>query len=386
MAIVMVSLRLTRSARDVLAHVVRSGEVTRPMLCAELGLSRPTASAAVAELEGHDLIDEIDIRQGATGRSASVYALSPRSGHVLGLDAGSTAVRVVAARLDGSAIVERAEARVTPGRLSAWTESALACRLVAEAAEELGGAHGPLRAVRVATPTAVYPDGTTMEGADGWREFVARLETSLRAAGPVPVHLINNVNCSAWAEYTAGAAHDAETWVFLQVGVNLGGGIVHRGNMIAGANGVAGEISFLPYPWRAGAAYEPEALEERIGANGWLERVRRGWPDDDPPASTVELFAAAERGVLHARRVVRKHGAEIGRVAAVVAAVVDPDVIVLGGGIGQHPMIVDAVRSYLSQLPWPVRVAPTKLRASATALGAARLAAAEAMRELLGGA
>lgn len=377
------SARLTQSARDTLGYIVRNGEATRPMLCADLDLSRPTASAAVAELGAWDLVEEVEVRPGSTGRSAAVYALSPKSGYVLGLDVGSTAVRVVAARIDGSYITERAVRRRKPGRLNAWSELTATKRLLADVQHRLSDGFGELRAIRIAVPTTVRPDGSTTEGTEEWRSFLAEIRAATVGAQNPGTHMENNVNCSAWAEHHGGAARGRPTSVFLQVGVNIGLGIVHDGKLLTGANGAAGEISFMPYPWRPGARYSPEALEQWIGADHWLSRVQASWRGEGAPRSARDICDAATAGDAHARAAVRDHAREIGRFAAAIVTVIDPGMIVMGGGVGQHPMIVTGVANYLADLPWPTQVVPSALGETATAQGAARLAAADAVGRLL---
>jgi predicted NBD/HSP70 family sugar kinase len=375
--------QLTQSARDTLAYIVRNGEATRPMLCADLDLSRPTASAAVAELEAAELVEPVEVRAGSTGRSAAVYALARRSGYVLGMDVGSTAVRVVAARIDGGYLTDRVVQRRRPGRRTAWRELPTTKRLVGEVQEGLGAEHGMLRGIRIAAPTTVRPDGSTAESTDEWREFLEEINAATVGTTSTTARIENNVNCSAWAEHHAGAAQGRETSVFLQVGVNIGLGIVHGNTLLTGSNGAAGEISFMPYPWRPGAGYTAEALEKWIGADHWLARTRAGWSGTHPPRTARELLHLAGTGDAHARRVVQDHAREIGRFAAAIATVIDPGLIVLGGGLGRHPLIVAGVSRYLAKLPWATQVVPTALGDTATAQGAARLAASEVVHALI---
>src|SRR5690606_11293933 len=131
--------------------------------------------------------------------------------------------------------------------------------------------------------------------------------------------------------------------VYLQIGVNIGLGIVVEGELLVGANGAAGEVSGLPYQWRA--PYVRERMEEHLGATGWMERVQRAWrsADGPRPERPEDVLRAAEQGSSRARRLVKAHAREVGLVAAAVVAILDPGLVVLGGGIGQHPLIAEEV-------------------------------------------
>lgn len=377
---------LTQSARSILTQVVTKGSVTRPEMGARLGLSRPTLSSATAELEKADLVVQSDVSKGATGRSAAVYSMSPRAGYVVGLDIGSTTIRLMAMTLDGRVLAERSHRRTKQGRTDAAAPLVPAATLLGKSLASLGDTHGPLRAVAVAIPNVVVKADVPYPEGEEWRRLGRAVLDKASVPATVPVHVANNVNCSALAEHHVGCAVDRSHSVYLQVGMNIGLGIVVDGELLVGANGAAGEVSGLPFPWRAGTPYVRERMEEHLGALGWMDRVHSAWkPADGPrPDRPEDVLKAAEDGSSRARKLVTAHAQEVGMMAASVIAILDPGLVVLGGGIGQHPLIASEVRQLLGQYPWPTEVRTSTLGATATARGATHLAARDALSALLG--
>ncbi|WP_171112666.1 MULTISPECIES: ROK family transcriptional regulator [Streptomyces] len=379
---------LTDSARAVFAVLAESGEATRPRIAELARLSKPTVSAAMTELEAAGLAARSGTAHGNTGRSAAVYGLGPAAGTVLAIDLGSTHTEVRGCALAGTVLA----VRTTDDGIG----PADAVRSVLEQLTSPGVGTGPLRAAVVAVPdVAAAPangsKGTKSGPAPGPRPATARIASAFDALGlpeGVPVHVENNVNCAALAELHEGAARGRNSFGYLQVGYGIGLGIVIGGQVLRGANGAAGEVARLPYPWADGQRAHPEALEEYVGARSLLCRAEASWQadDGDRPESAERLFALAAAGHPTARRMVDGHAAEVGRLAAAVTAVLDPGLIVLGGGIGANPQILPGVRAELDRLSWPTEVVSSVLGSSGTVLGATRLAVARGVRAVTDGA
>ena len=366
---------LSESARAVFAVLAEAGSATRPKLAAGAGLSKPTVSSAVAELEAADLAVSSGTASGATGRTAVVYGLGPAAGAVLAVDLGPDRTQVRGCALDGTLLAETTGTR------------AEAADTVRRALEALP-AHAPLRSVVVAVGDVTTQDG---EGT-GERPATAKagpVFDAMAVALPpgVPVHLENNVNCAALAELHEGAARGRRTFGYLRIGVGIGLGVVIGGQVLRGANGAAGEVARLPYPWDEGREPRHEGLEEYIGVGSLLRRTAEAWQTGDGPCpDTAErLCALAEEGHVTARAVVDRHAAEIGRLAAAVAAVLDPGLIVLGGSVGANPQLVPGVRTELGRLSWPTEVVSSALGDRGTVVGATRLAVAHGIQTVTGG-
>ncbi|MFD9325040.1 ROK family protein [Streptomyces sp. NPDC060065] len=362
--------RLTESASAVFAVLAQAGTATRPQLASLAGLSKPTVSSAVAELEGVRLAAHSGTASSGTGRNAAVYRIGPAAGTVLAVDLGPALTRVRGCGLDGTLLAEATGSR------------AEAVEVVHEALAVLG-ADAPLRTIVVAvgdvTPPEREGDGTRPATDKGGPVFDA---VAVALPPGVPVHLENNVNCAALAELHEGAARGRHTFGYLRVGVGIGLGVVIGGQVLRGANGAAGELARLPYPWDDDLDPRHEALEEYIGARSLLRRAAEAWQDADGPCprTAERLFALAGEGRPAARTVVDRHAVDVGRLAAAVTAVLDPGLLVLGGSTGADPQLLPGVRAELARLSWPTEVTSSTVGDLGTVVGAARLAVARGVR------
>ncbi|MEU1408356.1 ROK family protein [Streptomyces sp. NPDC005728] len=363
-------MNLSESARAVFAVLAAAGSATRPRLAADAGLSKPTVSGAVAELEAAGLAAHSGTASSGTGRSAAVYRLGPAAGTVLAVDLGPADTRVRGCALDGTLLAQATTAR---------DDAADAVRTALSALP----ADAPLRTIVVAVGDVTAPDrdGPGMRPAT---EKAGPAYDAMAVALPpgVPVHLENNVNCAALAELHEGAARGRPTFAYLRTGVGIGLGIVIGGRVLRGANGAAGELARLPYPWDGDREPRREALEEYVGARSLLRRAAAAWQQADGPcpATTDQLFALAAEGRAVARSVVGRHAADVGRLAAAVAAVLDPGLIVLGGSTGADPQLLPGVRVELERLSWPTEVVSSTVGELGTVTGAARLAVARGVQ------
>jgi predicted NBD/HSP70 family sugar kinase len=239
-----------------------------------------------------------------------------------------------------------------------------------------------LRCVAVALPRVVTSRPLHLNKRRPPETLVARLRTALEA----PVIIENNVNCASLAELTYGAARDRSTFAYLQVGVRIGMGIVLDGKLFRGFNGAAGEVGRMPFPWSGDAHPRREGAEQYLGSRALLERSLAGWPSAEgpPPASAKELFAAASAGSAHARYWVGRHAADIGALIAGCVGIIDPGLVVLGGGVGQNPLLLAPVRRTVRDLAWTTEIVTSALGENGTVLGAAHLAANHGLGLILG--
>jgi predicted NBD/HSP70 family sugar kinase len=373
---------LTESARAVLKIIARSEPMTRPQLSAALSFSKPTMSAAVSELETYGLVASNGIVRGTIGRSAVTYGLGQGAGFVLGVDCGTTQVHGMAATLDGTTLadiqqsIESDEAPDADRLRFLAVESTIGSML-----RHVGTAYGPLRAVAIALPNIISQTLERLPGRDAFRETLQRL----RDSHGVPLLLENNVNCAALAEYHEGAAKAHAFAIYMQIGVKVGLGIVVDGKLFRGFRGGAGEVAHLPFPWSEREKPNFQQVEAYLGSVQLLQRCTESWPDSEgrPPTSTSELFAMAQSSA-HARSCIDRHAEDIGNLAAACVSVLDPQLIVLGGGVGQNAVLLPGVEKVVSQLCWPVEIVVSELSQQATVLGATRLAIDFAMASLLG--
>lgn len=372
---------ITASARGVLRWLAQNGAATRPEVGAALGVSRPTMSAAIGELERLGYAEEVGLVQGALGRRAVRYRTGPAAGHVIAVDAGSTHVRLRVAALDGRLLHSRVH------RLAS-SKFAMDQEISGAVAEEVEGAvaegrpeWGPLRTIGIALPVRVVGPGGDA-AATGQDLLFSRF------ALPEGIDLVleNNVNCAAVAEQRHGAARERATFSYIQIGLKVGMGFILDGRLVRGANGAAGEIGHLSFPFGPGLRPEPGAAERYLGTEALIERVRADWPaGSPPPEDTSALFARAEAGEAAALAHVERHAEDVGALVSACVSVVDPGFVVLGGGLGSSRLLLPRVRETVARLSYPVEVETSLLGPDATVLGIEKLAIERALALILDG-
>jgi predicted NBD/HSP70 family sugar kinase len=190
-----------------------------------------------------------------------------------------------------------------------------------------------------------------------------------------PVVLENDVNVSAVGELVAGLGRGHSNFVFVAVGTGIGMGIVVNGALLRGANGAAGEIGFLPI----GA----DPLSPANQVRGPLEEVtagdaisRRFLAGAGAALSPKEIFEIAASGDETAIDAVDEEARWLAMGIIAVNAVLDPEIVILGGGIGSRPDLLPRITSWLIRLGQPnLNVRTSELGSLAPVIGAATIAA-----------
>ena len=343
--------RLIRTLNEqlLLERMRSNGPVSRSDLASASGLSKPTVALALTSLERDALVRHAGRRVGGRGRSASLYELRSDAGFVLGLDVGREFVRGAVTDLTGAVRARRSRpARSSSGTARVRELAALADDLLQDAGVE---GKEPLLQTVVGSPGIIEPDGRALQLAPnlpGWeRPTVLRDLRRLLGAETV---IENDVDAAAVAEREHGHGRDASTFAFVSVGTGIGMGLVLEGKLHRGAHGAAGEIAFLPL---ADGELDPRdarrqgALESAASAAAVVRAARRA---GTRLRSARSVFAAAAAGDERAQEVVAGQASIVARALAAIVAVVDPELIVLGGGIGRAPGFAEEVGAALAQL------------------------------------
>jgi glucokinase len=318
-----------------------------------------------------------------TDRSAAGLA-------ALGIDIGGTKVAGGVVAPDGT-IVTTAR-RATPGASVSDTEDA-----IASVVEELADAHaGELVGVGVGAAGWFDRTGDTVLFSPhlAWRNSTLRKDLAVRLQRPLWVG--NDADAAAWAEYRYGAARGADLALMITLGTGIGGGMVLDGRLRRGSHGVAGEWGHMRVvpdgrlcacgnrgcweQYASGTALAQTAREvartSRAAAGRLLERV-----DGDADQLTGEDVAAlAADGDPLALELVTEVGQWLGQGIADLAAILDPEVVVIGGGVSKlGEMVLAPARERLDRAlpgrgfrPGP-RVVVAELGANAGIVGAADL-------------
>jgi predicted NBD/HSP70 family sugar kinase len=172
----------------------------------------------------------------------------------------------------------------------------------------------------------------------------------------------NDVDAAAVAERDHGHGREFSTFAFVSVGTGIGMGLVLDGKLHRGAHGAAGEIAFLPLvdgELDSRDARRRGALEAVASSAAVVRAARRA---GTRRRSARSVFAAAETGDRIAREIVAHEAAIVARALAAIVAVVDPELLVLGGGIGRAPGFAEQVHARLARIsPIVPEVRPSAL-------------------------
>lgn len=369
--------------------VQAQGPISVSQVVRQTGLSRPTVGDVIAQLEELGLIHRVGRTRGHPGPTAQLYAVNPRAGWVLSLDVGRQWVRAALTDLTG-AVVGRAATRT-----SASTAPAVIAQL-RQAADKLAFEAeidpADIHQIVVGTPGVSRPGDDHFSLAPnipGWE--APGVINDIRRALVAPVLFENDVNLAAVGEHVEGVARGVDDFVLLSVGTGVGMGVVLGGELHRGATGLAGEVGYLALdmdssPKKHGAAWGAGPYEALVSSSGILSMAQaRGVA----ASSAADVFAAARSGDAAAGAVV---GIEAGRLAhaiAAIAAVLDPQLVVLGGGIGTGggDLLLGPVAEALAAIsPFSPRLAISGLGAEAVVAGAAAMGLGLALDRIFEGA
>ncbi|QWC86749.1 ROK family glucokinase [Nocardioidaceae bacterium] len=309
----------------------------------------------------------------------------------IGIDVGGT-------KIAGGLVTADGQVLATGRRRSPASDVSAISDTIADLVRELTEqTEDDVVAVGVAAAGFVDRDRTTLVFAPNlaWRDVPLKQEMQDRLG--LPVVLENDANAAAWGEFRFGAAEDADDLLLLTVGTGVGGGIVHDGVLLRGARGFGAEVGHVqvvpegrPCPCGVRGCLEQYAsgsalvtgARTRVAAGGdgaaeVMSRLAPGESLDGPFVTTL----AHERNPL-ALAAFDDLGHWLGVGAATIAAVLDPSVVVIGGGVVEAgDLLLDPTRRALashltaSDHRPAIEVRPATLGNDAGVVGAADLAA-----------
>ncbi len=255
-----------------------------------------------------------------------------------GIDLGGTKTEIIALDAGGEERFRRRTA--TPGDYEGVV------RLIAELVAAADDATQDRGTVGIGMPGCLSPATGLVKGANSTFLNGRPFDRDLEAALGRPVRIANDANCFALSEATDGAAAGARVVFGVILGTGCGGGVVVEGRVLTGPHAIAGEWGHTPLPWPS--AIETPGPRCWCGRRGCLETWISGTglaQDCDGPgardASSIPARAAA--GEERARAALARHADRLARGLAVVIDLIDPDAIVLGGGLSNMDHLYEVV-------------------------------------------
>lgn len=314
---------------------------TRQQLLAATGMSRTTLFERLEQLFRAGLVYESGATGAAVGRPAQLLRFDDRHRVALILDLGQTHGRIAVSDMSGRTLrmatlrldISRPPAKLLPQLL----DTADNLLRVDQAAELVGvgmGIPGP-----VEVTTGRLGTSTTMPG---WAEYP--IEATIRKRWDVPLLIENDARAFTLGE-AAGTA-DPGILLGIKYASGIGAGVAVRGEIIGGADGAAGDIGHI--------RITDDGPRCRCGRRGCLAAWASGWSLLERLAGQglhdlEDVAQRAHAGDAAVLAAVREGAARLGRVLAAIVATVNPNTVVLGGTIGQLPVVADEVERWVRE-------------------------------------
>lgn len=330
------------------------GQATVAELADRTGLSRPTVEAGLDTMVDRGLVSVLDgLTTGGrgVGRPARLYAFRPEAGHTVAVDVGVHRIRVAVADLAGRTIGWREEA--TDARTVGPIRMATVIRAVSQCLAGAAVATASLVGMGVAVTGMVGRDGRLIvsknlpdwEGVD--------IAGHLRREYGCPVVVDNDIRMAALAEHRLGAARLVDDVVYLFAGHRVSMGLILGGELRHGRHSAAGEIGGIAFSM---------SVDDRADQLRWKSAE-----------SGAEVFRRAADGDPAAVAEVGEFAQGLATGVATVAMAIDPDMIVIGGGLSQAGgVLLDPLRRAVNAaIPVPVMpsIVASELGAESVLLG-----------------
>ena len=354
--------------RTVLETIRALAPISRAEISRRANISKPTVSLALQSLLDAGLVREAADAPGGPSYGAVFFEPVPDAAYVLGLDLGTRFLRGAVCDLAGQVRARQdVELRGADADGALLAICGLHESLIASAhlpVERIDGIVLGVPGVIDAKKGTLQLTTPNIPGLEG-RAFGDELREQL----DIDVTLENDVNLAAVGEHWVGVAQGVDDFAFLSVGTGMGMGLVLGGELHRGNHGAAGEVDWA----LAGMAEEVDpsadgvvALAARIAPSG--STATSLTPPYDPRA----IFTAARSGDPLARTIVEEVARRIAAHITPIAAVADPALVVLGGGLGTNgDLLLTPVRRLLAAwIPYAPRVEISTLGESAVLMGA----------------
>jgi glucokinase len=326
--------RLETSLFQILEEVSRHPSLKSQALAEKLNLTPTVVRNRTGKLRRAGLVVPSSDRRG--------IRLNPDYGYLVGIDMGASHLRFALADFSGEIIddaVEKVRPEDGPRKTISQIKKGIH-RLIP------AGRRNRLRAVSMAVPSAVDPRSGLVLMANnlpGWRNI--NLKRMLEKEFRLPVSIDNDANMAAIGERWRGVARGLDNFVFIALGTGIGSGIFVNGQLYAGRTGAAGELQFLNVEWPrwnedfgVTGYFESHASGQGIATLGRKLMKARSHDKSEGLAETRDayfVFEAFRRGNAKARKVLETIFTILGVGIANIVGVLDPDMVVLGGGISR---------------------------------------------------
>lgn len=313
------------------------------------GLSAPTVSNGIGCLEELGLVERMGDGKSNGGRPPGMLRFNTTYGYVAAVDIGGTRLRMMLTDLDGTVLsrwsVLLGAKQKTPERV---------CCLAAEGLETLcGQSKTPLgkvlHLVAGAPGITNVTEGVILTAPNLERWEDVPLRALLEEQTGISCTVENDTNLAALGENWRGVAQGVDNFVFVALGTGIGAGIFLGGQLCHGAHWSAGEIGYLGVNGRERRlirTHKTGQLEQVIGGGGiqeeWLRILRESASPVESGLTSLkatQIFDLASEGDSRAIELIHTVAQILANSITDISLLLNPDMVVLGGGVGAHPSL-----------------------------------------------
>jgi glucokinase len=382
---------LRQTNAQLLLRLLReAGPCSKADLVRASGLSAPTVTNVVTHLASAGLVEPIGEGDSTGGRPPDIIRFRAERGCVVAVEIGPTSLRFLLTDLDGREL----------GRTKAalpWSSSkpGTVCDQIGKEVRNLlrkyNQSEDQLLGLVVGVPAIVNVQEGIVFSFSKLKDWSnVPLGTLLAREFKCQVVIENDTNLAAQGEYFRGAAQRENNFVFITIGEGVGAGIFLDGNIYRGSKWSAGEIGYLRIPnisRERPTIHGYGKLEKVLGAPGILRSWRASLKKNRArPKVTraTDVFDLAAAGNAQAKKILLQRATILSDVILDLALILNPSVILLGGGAGGHPRLLQEVKAQLKGTEFAVvRVAVGALGSSAVLWGAIFIAMQSAVLNLI---
>ena len=376
---------------QILLRLLRdNGPCSKADLVRASGLSAPSVTNVVTTLIATGLVKGVGEGNSTGGRPPDILRFNAEHGAVAGVEITRDSLRFLLADLNGGELtrsevsIERSQS--TPHRI---------CQQISKEVRRLLRkkklAETQLRMLTVGVPAIVNVDEGTVVALSALRNWNdVPLGSMLAREFKCRVVIDNDTNLAAAGEFHRGAAQGERDFVFVTIGEGVGAGIFLGGRIHRGSQWSAGEIGYLRVPAisrERPAIHIYGELEKTLSASGILKSWSGGRKSSRKRSRVghaTDVWDLAGAGNAEANRILKQRAAILADVILDLALILNPSLILLGGEVGNHPVLLHEVETLLEGSEFPVvRVVLGILGSSAVLWGAACTALEPAILGLL---
>ena len=361
------------------------GPCSKADLVRASGLSAPSVTNVVAHLAQAGLVEPIGEGDSTGGRPPDILRFRAERGCVAGIEVGADSLHFLLCDLSGR---ELGQTRVPIEKAS--SSPSIICKKIGQALRELLAKHkqseDQLLGLAVGVPAIVNVNTGTVVAYSALQDWnLVNLGEMLAREVKCQVTIENDTNLAAQGEHYCGAAQSEQDFIFMSIGTNVGAGIVLGGKIHHGSQWSAGEIAYLRLPHilrRQPTIHEFGELEAVLTSSGilksWYGESRKS--DRNTRGSRKEMDAIgvldlAQTGDARAQKIVRQRADIVSDIIVNLSLILNPGLVLLGGEIGSHPILVASVLKQLEGSEFAVtRVGTGALGPRAVLWGAISLA------------